>query len=164
MRLADGCAARGWPTAAADQPASAIARAWGIEPVGCRPIPSSGGQITQEWPGPPAWLARALMISARQHGGNEPQTKPIARLEQWRVIRLTEGTEHLVGIVYRHPRIRPGGRIVSSAILAGADAGRFAETENTFYILGAPGVGELPDEWREAVDRFLRLAWGTVRA
>jgi hypothetical protein len=65
---------------------------------------------------------------------------------------------YLVWLVSGHPRIRTCGRIVLSAILAITDTARIAETENTLYEPGTPGIGELPDEWREAIDRFLCIA------
>lgn len=36
---------------------------------------------------------------------NEPR-KPFVRLEQWRVIHVREGTDHLAGIAFGHPQIR----------------------------------------------------------
>ena len=89
--------------------------------------------------------------------------KPQAHLEQWRVIRVAEGTRHLVGIVHGHKRLREGARIVSSAIVTLADTRAWAETENTLYQLGAAAEGELPAEWAQKVDALLLLAWDTTR-
>lgn len=89
--------------------------------------------------------------------------KPKARLDEWRIIRVREGTRHLVGRVSGHPRLRDGARIVSSALVGLATDCSWAETMNTVYALGARGEGPLPEEWAEHVDFFLREAWGTAR-
>jgi hypothetical protein len=89
--------------------------------------------------------------------------KPLARLEQWRLIRVAEGSRHLVGIASGHPRQREGARIISSAVIHLARDRSRAETLNTIYLLGAPGHGPLPPKWAERVDHFLLHAWGTFR-
>lgn len=90
-------------------------------------------------------------------------SKPAARLEEWRIIRVREGTRHLVGRVSGHPRLSDGARIVTSPLVALAADRSWAETINTLYRLGAPGQGPLPKEWAGRVDLFLRDAWGTAR-
>ncbi len=94
---------------------------------------------------------------------NQNGAKPIAYLEQWRLIRITEGTRHLVGIVTGHPRLRDGARIVTTAIVALADDRSWAESQNTLYRLTAAGEGPLPEEWAEKVDYLLKWGWGTAR-
>ncbi|MGH7058069.1 MAG: hypothetical protein ACREFZ_09350 [Acetobacteraceae bacterium] len=89
--------------------------------------------------------------------------KPKAHLEEWRIIRVGEGTRHLVGHVSGHPRLRDGARIVSSALVALAGDGSWAETMNTVYSLGTRGEGPLPEEWAEHLDFFLREEWRTAR-
>lgn len=89
--------------------------------------------------------------------------KPVAFLDQWRIIRLHEGTPHLVGITYGHPRLREGARIVSSAVIFITPNNSFAETQNTLYRLQTSGEGTLPAEWSERVDYFLNHVWGTFR-
>lgn len=89
--------------------------------------------------------------------------KAAAHLDQWRIIRVAEGTRHLVGVVSGHPRLPEGARIISSAVLdLAADHSR-AETVNTIYQLGTPGRGALPQDWAEHVDDLLRWEWGTAR-
>lgn len=90
-------------------------------------------------------------------------SKPKAHLDSWRIIRVREGARHLVGRVSDHPRLRDSARIVSSALVAVAGDGSWAETMNTIYVLGTRGEGPLPKEWEECVDRFLREAWSTAR-
>lgn len=89
--------------------------------------------------------------------------KPIAFLDQWRIIRLHEGTQHLVGIAYGHRRLREGARIVTSAVIFITPSHSFAETQNTLYRLKTPGEGPLPADWAEHVDYFLDHAWDTFR-
>lgn len=86
-----------------------------------------------------------------------------AHLDEWRIIRVREGTAHFVGRVSGHPRLRDGARIVTSALVALAGDCSWVETMNTVYALGTRGVGPLPEEWAEHVDLFLREAWGTAR-
>lgn len=76
--------------------------------------------------------------------------KPEARLDHWRIIRVSEGTRHLVGIAHGHYPIREGGRIVNSAILTIADNSAWAETEDTLYRLGGRGEGRLANEPRKS--------------
>ncbi|MGH7000617.1 MAG: hypothetical protein ACREEA_03850 [Stellaceae bacterium] len=90
-------------------------------------------------------------------------SKPKAHLEEWRIIRVREGTRHLVGRVFGHLRLRDGARIVSSALVAVAVDCAWAETMNTVYALGTRGEGPLPEEWAGCVDHFLREAWDTER-
>ncbi len=90
-------------------------------------------------------------------------SKSAARLEQWRIIRVREGSRHLIGFAWGHPHLRDGARIVSSTLIFLAPDRSRAETMNTCYSLGAPGVGELPADWAERLDYFLRRAWGTSR-
>lgn len=94
---------------------------------------------------------------------NPNSSKPKAHLEEWRIIRVREGAQHLVGRVSGHPRLRDGARIVSSALIALAGDCSCAETMNTVYALGTRGEGPLPEEWAERVDFFLQEAWGTAR-
>lgn len=101
---------------------------------------------------------REVPISPQQNS-----FKPKAHLEEWRIIRVREGARHLVGRVSGHQRLRDCSRIVSSALVAVAGDGSWAETMNTIYVLGTPGEGPLPEEWAECVDRFLREAWSTAR-
>lgn len=100
----------------------------------------------------------------QQWDRNYGRGKRLARLDEWRIISVQEGTQHLVGIVSCHPRLREGARIVTSAIRDFCAERHLAETEHTFYLLGRAGSGELPDEWAKAVKRFLMAAWGTERA
>jgi len=90
-------------------------------------------------------------------------SKTKAHLEEWRIIRVREGTSHLVGRVSGHERLRDGARIVSSALVAVAGDRTWAETMNTVYALGNPGEGPLSEEWAKHVDHFLQEAWGTAR-
>ncbi|MDE1969382.1 MAG: hypothetical protein KGI92_10790 [Alphaproteobacteria bacterium] len=90
-------------------------------------------------------------------------SKPKAHLDEWRIIRVREGAGHLVGRVSGHPRLRDCARIVSSALVAVAGDGSWAETINTIYVLGTRGEGPLPEEWAACVDYFLREAWCTTR-
>lgn len=89
--------------------------------------------------------------------------KPVAFLDQWRIIRLHEGTQHLVGVAYGHSRLRQGARIVSSAVIFITPNHSFAETQNTLYRLKTRGEGPLPADWAKRVDYFLEHAWGTSR-
>jgi len=76
---------------------------------------------------------------------------------------VREGTQHLVGRVSGHPRLRDGARLVSSALVAVAGDCAWAETMNTVYPLGTRGEGPPPEEWAGRVDHFLRTAWHTAR-
>lgn len=90
-------------------------------------------------------------------------SKPSAHLEEWRIIRVREGTRHLIGLVSGHPRLRDGARIVTSVLVALAADYSWAETMNTVYALGTRGEGPLPEDWAERLDFLLRDAWGTAR-
>lgn len=92
-----------------------------------------------------------------------PDDKSTVFLDQWRIIHLHEGTQHVVGIAYGHPRLREGARIVSSAVIFITPDHSIAETQNTRYRLQTPGQGPLPADWAKRVDYFLDHAWGTFR-
>lgn len=107
------------------------------------------------------------MTPDAEHNPTSPlpsaKCKPTVWLDQWRIIRVREGTRHLVGIVSGHPRLREGCHIVTSEVMVFTPERSLAETLNTIYSLEAPGPTKFPDEWARALDGYLREVWGTSR-
>ena len=58
--------------------------------------------------------------------------KPVVRIENW----IKSGSS-LVGDIYGHPSYTDGSKITTSRLIYLDIKGKYAETENTFYLLGS---------------------------
>lgn len=64
--------------------------------------------------------------------------KPVARIEEWKLVHTYEGRYFLAGKVYDHPSYVQGRRMATGKLIALDDKKMMAETRTAIYKLGAP--------------------------
>lgn len=62
--------------------------------------------------------------------------KPVARIEEWKLVHTYEGRYFLAGRVYDHPAYIDGRKMATGKLIALDDKKMVAETRTAIYKLG----------------------------